>query len=84
MVAQRLPRTKCYGKRLFEITHYLPGAVELSKSQIDPLTMKDRLVPVHAIGFEDLKKRIAVQKAQTEAQLAGMKVKLNIMFSISY
>jgi len=84
MVAQQLPRTKCYGKRLFETTHYLLGAVELSKSQIDPLTMKDRLVPVHAIGFEDLKKRIAVQKAQTEAQLAGMKVKLNIMFGASY
>lgn len=42
------------------------------------LTMKDRLVPVHAIGFEDLKKRIAVQKAQTEAQMAGMKVELNV------
>ncbi|KAF8336870.1 nucleoporin complex subunit 54-domain-containing protein [Cantharellus anzutake] len=36
--------------------------------------LPSRLVLAHAIGFEDLKKRIAAQKAQTEAQLAGMKM----------
>jgi Nucleoporin complex subunit 54 len=33
-----------------------------------------RLVPVLAVGFEDLKKRVQAQKSQAEAQLAGMQV----------